>query len=152
MATTAAPTLTSFRLIYRSHSLIPADDRRASLASIFTTARSNNKRLGVTGALLLTDHYFVQALEGDEPVVRELYERIARDPAHDDLRLIDTQAGARVFARWAMAEVSKAGGADIPLIVDNDHGGVTTAAARPTTRERDAVLGMMRNVIGADTM
>ena len=144
---------TEFRLIYRSHSRIPPEERREALAHIFSTARSHNKAVGVTGALLLTDNWFVQALEGDEEAVRALYERIAGDPRHEQVTLIDTQAvGERVFSRWAMAEVSKEGGADIPLISDVDHGGITTAAARAATREQYAVLRSMRNAIGADTV
>jgi hypothetical protein len=157
MATTASQSdqsrLTTFRLVYRSHSLLPPDGRSAALASIFQTARSRNKQVGVTGALLLTDHYFVQALEGEESVVRALYARIAEDPRHEQVTLIEDRAvGVRVFSRWAMAEVSKSGGADIPLIADADHGGVTPAAARDTTREQSEVLRVMRNSIGADTL
>ena len=68
-----------FRLIYRSHSCVAAEDERSELGDIFTTARSNNKRLGVTGALVITGDAFAQALEGDEAVVRELYTRICGD-------------------------------------------------------------------------
>ena len=144
---------TYFRLIYRSHSLIPATGRRAALGHLFSKARSNNKRVNVTGALLVTDHYFVQALEGDEAAVRALYESISRDPLHENVTLIDAQpVDHRVFSRWAMAEVSKDGTADIPLISDRDHGGITAAAPHPSTREQDEVLRAMRNSIGADTV
>nr|MBA2560407.1 BLUF domain-containing protein [Propionibacteriales bacterium] len=59
-----------FRLIYSSRSQIPADDRTSELGAIFNTARVNNKRRGVTGALIISDESFVQALEGEESVVR----------------------------------------------------------------------------------
>lgn len=141
----------TFRLVYRSRSELGSSERGPALAEIFSTARSSNKKLGVTGALLLTDHYFVQTLEGEESVVRGLYERIARDPRHGQLELLDGRdVDARAFSRWAMAEVSKSGGADIPLIVEGS--GVATAAARSTTPEQDAVLTTMRNAIGADTV
>ena len=80
---------TTFRLIYRSHSLIDAAARRTGLGEIFTTARRRNRGLGVTGALMLSDDAFVQALEGDEAVVRDLYAAIARDPRHDDVSLVE---------------------------------------------------------------
>jgi hypothetical protein len=153
MATTAPSQITAFRLVYRSHSLVPQPGRNAALAEIFKTARSHNKRAGITGALLITDHWFVQALEGEESAVRDLYARIADDPRHEQVTLIESgSVGVRVFPRWAMAEVSKSGGADIPLIADADHGGVTPAAAHGTTREQSAVLRVMRNSIGADTL
>jgi len=40
-----------FRLIYRSRDLIPADDRKTELGSLFSAARSNNKKQDITGAL-----------------------------------------------------------------------------------------------------
>lgn len=142
-----------FRLLYRSHSRIPHEERTAALGEIFGIARSQNKRAGITGALLLTDNYFVQALEGEEEVVRDLFARISQDPRHEDVTVIETEVGERVFARWAMAEVSKSGGADIPLISHGEQGGIAPAAPRqPTTREQDAVLRAMRNTIGADTV
>lgn len=149
MITTSTP----FRLVYRSHSRIPAEGRRAELGEVFSTARSNNKAADITGALLITDNYFVQALEGEEAAVRALYERIGRDPRHEDLMLVDEKAvDHRVFSRWAMAEVSKDGSADIPLLANSEHGGISPAAPRPSTREQYDVLRLMRNTIGADTV
>lgn len=142
-----------FRLIYRSRSRIPSNSRRAALGDVFSTARSNNKRANITGALLITDHYFVQALEGDEAAVRALYDTIAGDRRHEEVTLLDAQAvDHRVFSRWAMAEVSKDGTADIPLLNDGDVGGISAAAPRPSTREQHDVLRLMRNTIGADTL
>ena len=140
-----------FRLIYRSRSRIAAEERATALADIFGVARSNNKQAGVTGALLVTDNWFVQALEGDEPTVRRLYEQIRDDARHDEVTEIEsTQVDARVFSRWAMAEVSKLGRADIPLHVRD--GEIHAAAAEPVTREQFAVLKTMRDTIGADSL
>ncbi len=55
----SAPATLLYRLVYRSHSRIPSEDRKAVLGEIFDVARAKNKALGVTGALLITDHYFV---------------------------------------------------------------------------------------------
>src|SRR5205823_2953007 len=65
-----------FRLMYRSHSLIPAGGRKAELGLLFTQARSQNKARGLTGALLVSDDWFVQVLEGEEQTVRALFARI----------------------------------------------------------------------------
>lgn len=140
----------TFRLVYRSRSRIPSDDRSVALADIFSEARANNKRAGITGALLVTDHWFVQALEGDESAVRGLYERIAKDARHDEVTVLETTAAARVFGRWAMAQVSSVGHADIPLHALDGH--IHTAAEVPVTREQSAVLKSMRDTIGADTV
>lgn len=50
----------SFRLMYRSRIQIPVEDRRVELGALFSKARSNNKKRGITGALLLSDEHFVQ--------------------------------------------------------------------------------------------
>ena len=140
-----------FRLIYRSRSRISPEDRATALADIFGVARSNNKKTGVTGALLVTDHWLVQALEGDEPVVQKLYAHIRNDARHDEVTVIESTAvDARVFSKWAMAEVSKLGQADIPLHASG--GQIHPAARQPVTREQFAVLKTMRDTIGADSL
>ena len=141
----------SFRLIYRSRSRISDEDRSTALADIFGAARANNKQTGITGALLVTDHWFVQALEGDEPAVQRLYAHIRGDARHDEVTVIESAVvDERVFSRWAMAEVSKLGRADIPLHASE--GKIHAAAERPVTRAQSAVLMMMRNTIGADSL
>jgi Sensors of blue-light using FAD len=134
-----------FRLIYRSGNLIPAAERKFQLGEIFSVARSNNKRAGVTGALLITEDGFAQALEGPEPVVRRLYARIRQDGRHGHVELLETRDDQeRVFGRWAMARVSEDGEPDIPLLTNVDKGGISPAQPRPTTAEQDAVLDFMR--------
>ncbi|HVL86107.1 MAG TPA: BLUF domain-containing protein [Pseudonocardia sp.] len=138
----------TFRLIYRSHNRIPAHARKAELGAIFSVARSKNAKAGVTGALLVSDDWFVQILEGEEAVVRALYERIRRDSRHERISLVDEgTAQARTFGRWAMAKVAEDGQPDIPLITNVDRGGAVPAAARPTTPEQESVLEVMRESI-----
>ena len=140
-----------FRLIYRSHSRIRPEDRPAALAEIFRVARTDNERAGITGALLITDHWFVQALEGEAATVQSLYERIARDARHEHVTLIESQpVDARVFSRWAMAQVSASGQADIPLEAEGDH--LRTVAGEALTRDQTALLKVMRDTIGADVV
>jgi hypothetical protein len=140
-----------FRLLYRSHSLVPADRRPSALAEIFRVARAENERVGITGALLVTDHWFVQALEGEEAQVRSIFERIRTDDRHDLVTLIEaSDVASRAFSRWAMAQVSASGQADIPL--EATEGGLRTVAGEPLTRDQTAVLKVMRNTIGADVV
>jgi hypothetical protein len=134
-----------FRLVYRSHLRVPEHQRKAELGAIFSTARSKNKHKGVTGALLIWGEEIVQALEGDEETVRDLYRTIHRDPRHERVAVLETlEATERVFGRWSMARVSDEDQPDIPLLMDRDKGGITPAARRPTTPEQDAVLDAMR--------
>ena len=135
-----------FRLVYRSHLRIPEHQRKAELGAIFSTARSKNKRRGVTGALLIWGNNIVQTLEGGEETVRDLYRTIHSDPRHERVAVLETVAGTeRVFGRWSMARVSDEDQPDIPLLMDRDKGGITPAARRPTTPEQDAVLDAMRD-------
>jgi hypothetical protein len=135
-----------FRLIYRSHDLIPAADRKAELGRLFTGARSNNKGRDITGALLLHGDYFVQTLEGDETAVRGLFEHIQHDSRHDSVQVLETgTVAARTFARWSMARVSEAEDeTDINLISHRD--GIADAASRGgMTDDQEVVLGLMRD-------
>ncbi|MCD2192018.1 BLUF domain-containing protein [Actinomycetospora endophytica] len=119
------------------------------LAEIFRQARAHNRELGITGALLLTDHYFVQVLEGSPSAVNELYERIGADTRHEALEVLETTTvPARTFPRWSMAEVSAVGHADIPLHALGNE--IHARAATALTGDQRAVLARMRNTIGAD--
>lgn len=139
-----------YRLIYRSHSLIPAKERKQELGRLFSQARAHNKGDQVTGALLCTDVVFVQVLEGAEDTVRTLFEQISTDPRHDSIVLLDSgHVGPRVFSRWAMAEVADHGEADIPLIAHRD--GISPAAGRRTTSEQDELLAVMRAAAHGET-
>jgi len=147
----AQPQAPVYRIIYSSHSRVASDQRPNVLADIFREARAKNKAAGITGALLLTDHYFAQALEGEESAVKGVYDRIAEDARHEKLSILESgEVGARVFSRWAMAEVSKSGRADIPLHATD--GVIHPAARTPLTRDQSAVLKVMRDAIGADTV
>jgi len=135
----------TFRLMYRSRSLIPAADRKVELGELFSAARSNNKKRHVCGALLVTGDSFVQVLEGDESTVRKLYARISHDPRHESVTLVETgPVHEPVFARWAMAEVSAEGEPDIPLIAHQD--GISPASSRGTTPDQEEILNVMRGV------
>ena len=134
-----------FRLIYRSRSRIGAAERKHQLGEIFSAARSANKKLGITGALLITDDQFVQTLEGPEPAVRDLYAKIGKDRRHEHIELLESgDAAGRVFGRWAMAKLAADGEPDIPLLANVDKGGISPAQPRPSTEAQEAVLDVMR--------
>ena len=149
---TEATTPQVFRLVYSSQSRIAAPDARTELGEIFTTARRNNKRLGVTGALVITADAFAQTLEGEESVVRELYERIRQDPRHDNVSLLEAEAvGARVFGRWAMAKVADDGGPDIRLLSNAGKRSIVLASPDGhVTPEQETVLAFMRESIAPE--
>jgi FAD-dependent sensor of blue light len=133
----------TFRLMYRSRNKIPAEQRKAELGTLFSTARSNNKKQQITGALLIYGDWFAQVLEGAEAPVRALFATIEADPRHENISVIQSgTTGERLFSRWAMARVSEDGEPDIRLIAHTD--GIAPAMNRATSPEQDAVLDIMR--------
>lgn len=137
---------TVFRLIYNSHSTVTSEAATGELGAIFTTARRNNKPLGITGALLTSEDAFAQTLEGEEHAVRELYERIAADPRHENVTILETgEVRERVFGRWAMAKVAEDGGPDIRLMSNASRGQIVAAGPDShVTLEQEQVIGFMR--------
>jgi len=76
----------------------------AKLQALLTQSRTNNARLGVTGALLYNDGNFMQALEGDDAIVSALYATIVADPRHYDVTtILERPQPARLFGDWTMA-------------------------------------------------
>lgn len=95
-----------WRLVYLSRNRIggPAAVRRAEVERILAAARRTNGRLGVTGALLFNRGCFAQALEGRQPAVEQVFERIQRDGRHAEVTVLDfAPVAARGFGAWSMA-------------------------------------------------
>jgi hypothetical protein len=138
-----------FRLIYRSRNRITPERQKTELGDLFSVARSKNKGLNITGALLISGYWFAQTLEGDEDAVRALFATIERDGRHERISVIEDQTvPGRVFARWAMARVSADGEPDIPLIART--GGIVPAAGRDTKPEQESILDIMREATRGD--
>ncbi|WBH17413.1 BLUF domain-containing protein [Sphingomonas radiodurans] len=88
------------QLIYMSE---PFGYDSAILSAILSTARRNNARNGVTGALICRDDIYLQLIEGDAAAIDALYARILRDDRHLDVVLLNrAEVPDRVFPDWAM--------------------------------------------------
>ncbi|MCA0452485.1 MAG: BLUF domain-containing protein [Chloroflexi bacterium] len=88
-------------LVYVSFATQPLDDNQ--LKEILAVARENNQKLGITGMLLYRDGFFIQALEGEDTVVNELFDKIAQDPRHKAvLKVYSNAIQQRSFTSWAM--------------------------------------------------
>jgi len=75
-----------------------------TLVVLLMQARALNERQFITGALVYGDGQFMQVMEGEEAVVKDLYERVAKDPRHHDVRtLAEGPIATRSFAQWSMA-------------------------------------------------
>ena len=133
-----------YRLIYRSHSLLDAEDE-AGLADILTVARHKNHDLGVTGALMLYDDWFAQVLEGPQAVVEALFARIKADPRHDCIRLNEAATVPKhLFSKWIMAVVAEHHEPDHPMVATT--GGLVEGAPWKVTPEQEAILTRLRDL------
>ncbi len=88
------------QLIYASR---PFGYDELVLAGILATARRNNARDGITGALICREDLFVQLLEGRRDVVTSAFSRILHDDRHVDVvNLWSGDIEARLFPGWSM--------------------------------------------------
>ena len=135
-----------FRLVYRSRLNARPEDVETEVANILSASRRNNPAKNITGALVVWDIDVVQTLEGDEQVVRDLYETITRDPRHENLQLVEESPGVeRTFVKWSMAHVADNAESDIALGMAAWEGGVDVMGFRAlTSPAEDKVLTTMR--------
>ncbi|MEM8791897.1 MAG: BLUF domain-containing protein [Pseudomonadota bacterium] len=91
-----------YRLVYISKSTVSPVSQAVS--EIARKSLSRNMQLGVTGFLYFDDAVFLQELEGVRSDVEWLYNKIATDNRHSDVRtLLKQDAETRVFGEWSMA-------------------------------------------------
>jgi Sensors of blue-light using FAD len=91
-----------FSLVYVSSAVKPFTP--LELMQLLTISRTNNEAAAVTGMLLYKSGNFMQVLEGEEEAVRQIHERIVRDPRHSGLlTLLQQGQAARDFPAWSMA-------------------------------------------------
>lgn len=74
------------------------------LQSLLDVSRRNNTRRGITGMLLYDGKgTFIQAIEGDEEKIYELFNIIKQDPRHADIQELGVTAiNERNFGDWKM--------------------------------------------------
>jgi hypothetical protein len=91
-------------LLYASASALSPRDEQRELDRIVSVARERNARLGVTGTLVYTRSSFAQILEGPDDAVDAIMAKIARDPRHDKVTVVDVQRPSeRIFGGWSLA-------------------------------------------------
>jgi hypothetical protein len=91
-----------FELVY--HSIAADKLTKKDILDILNTAHKFNKEHHLTGCLLYHNNEFLQILEGEEEVVRNLYASITGDERHHDLVLLATgYKKERYFDNWTMA-------------------------------------------------
>lgn len=90
------------QLIYRSQ---PFGFDNPMLAGILSSARRNNPRHGITGALICRHDLYLQLIEGPPSAIDALFARIELDDRHCDVRrLVVGNVTERMFPAWAMLD------------------------------------------------
>jgi hypothetical protein len=95
------------RLLYASRATQPQNV--SVYDSILEQSRTHNPQLGITGILCYSDNVFIQVLEGGRDEVCELYNTIARDRRHQEVRILSfEEIRERRFGAWTMGQVNLA--------------------------------------------
>lgn len=90
------------RVVYRSRSLM----RSSEHTELLVQCHRNNRRLGLTGLLVIQDHGIVQILEGPSEPLEQTLEKISVDSRHQDFTLLERSKNVpRLFPGWAMGSV-----------------------------------------------
>jgi len=95
------------RLLYASRAAAPL--KGALLDAILERSLRHNPGHGITGILCHGEDLFMQVLEGGRDEVCELYNAIARDQRHTQVRILGfEEITERRFGGWTMGQVDMA--------------------------------------------
>ena len=102
-----------YQIVYTSSA--SRDFSAADLGNMLRCAQRRNRDVGVTGMLVFHDGTFLQALEGENRAVNEIFSRINEDRRHRDLIVLHRGQGPeqRVFGDWPMGFADFDGAAGI---------------------------------------
>lgn len=93
------------RVTYMSRptpAFLKPDFRQACMNLSFQSAQ-DNKRNGLTGALIVDPNWFVQTIEGEKTRIMPLFQRILKDRRHSEVRIFElVTVQSRIFPGWAM--------------------------------------------------
>jgi hypothetical protein len=91
------------RAIFVSDAVGGAATSLLILAEILGESERNNRRDGLTSALMRHDGRFLQVIEGRRADVDRLMDRLRLDPRHENVRLLsDVAVAERRFGDWPM--------------------------------------------------
>lgn len=93
----------NYRLIYASshHNL-----SFETIDQILTVSRLNNARDHISGAMIVSESYFLQILEGSRAKVGHRFTSIMKDSRHEGIEVISARDNVqRLFSDWTMREI-----------------------------------------------
>jgi hypothetical protein len=122
----------------------------AGLDEILRVSRMNNHRDGITGMLLYKDGNIMQVLEGVEPKVYALIDKLRHDTRHQGVQLlVEERITERQFDQWAMAfeKIDSHAPRDIEGLSDFLDDDVAAATFRTNPAKAYSLLLSFRNNI-----
>lgn len=73
------------------------------LIDLLLIANVNNKKSNITGCLIYANGKFIQMLEGEQDLVRALFEKIKSDKRHKNIIVaIEMSVSSKLFPEWGM--------------------------------------------------
>jgi len=103
-----------YHLIYKSKAT--GEFSPSDLKTLLIRARMRNRDVRVTGILVYSGGWFLQALEGEQAAVEAIFSRIEKDPRHGNIIVVDRTpmvGKRRMFGDWSMAFADAAGVATV---------------------------------------
>lgn len=93
---------------YASQSTSDKSNLLDDLTDILAEARDFNYRHDITGALYFADGYFFQCLEGKLEHLNGLFEKLSKDPRHENIKRFEMRPLEQInFAGWSMKYISR---------------------------------------------
>ncbi|MBD2769124.1 BLUF domain-containing protein [Hymenobacter sp. BT664] len=90
-----------YQVLYRSTATSHLTNQE--LLALLEQARRYNVAHQITGLLLYSEGQFVHAIEGQEDIIKSLFERIQQDPRHHRIETVtEGWWPARRFGEWSM--------------------------------------------------
>jgi len=91
----------NFQLTYKSKATPGVTND--TIKEILKSARRNNAVNKISGCLVFLENHFIQILEGDKELVKDLFETIKQDSRHSDIELLCwDDSDERLFNSWGM--------------------------------------------------
>ena len=134
-----------FRLVYRSRCTLEgsAEELNAQIEAIVENSCRRNAEAGITGALMHTRRFFVQALEGPANTVEATFDRICCDHRHDEIEVVEcSPILERGFGDWLMRRLVPDAAAGLQL----DHADDVRALSETAVRAMKLMAALTRSV------
>jgi len=132
-------------MVYCSRATVPTSSLLL-ISDILATSQRNNDRDGLTGALAISDGWYLQVIEGGGSALDRLMTRLAKDPRHTDIEVLERRpVGGRLFSSWSMtsARITPEIGAGLNGLIDGCR--VSPAAAVAGLLELVSSNGQLRD-------